>query len=200
MTSCRSPRAAHVLAVGAVREQRVEDGARARQRIRRLEQRHHVEDRRASGRRRPPTPGRARRSRPTDRRVNETTTRWQAATPCRAWIAPIARNVARTSPSDTPGLTSWCVRRSRGQRRERGSMHAAVLANLDRGQVEPERPELPAQLRDLTERHAPHPVARRAPPAGRRVPRRAPRGRRSARPAGPRRRSARCASGAAARR
>ena len=34
-------------------------------------------------------------------------------------------------------------------RRERRGMHRRVLADLERGEVEPERPELPAQFRDL---------------------------------------------------
>ena len=34
-------------------------------------------------------------------------------------------------------------------RRERSGMHRRVLADLERGEVEPERPELPAQLREL---------------------------------------------------
>src|SRR6187401_2284476 len=33
--------------------------------------------------------------------------------------------------------------------RQRGGMHRRVLPDLERGEVEPERPELPAQFRDL---------------------------------------------------
>ena len=39
-------------------------------------------------------------------------------------------------------------------RRKRGGMDRRVLADLERGEVEPERPELPAQFRDLAPRHA----------------------------------------------
>ena len=81
--------------------------------------------------------------------MNETTTRWQAASPKRAWPAAIARNVSVTSARLTPGPTAVVPGRSGLEGGEGGPMDVAVLADLERGEVEPERGQLPAQVRDL---------------------------------------------------
>ena len=93
------------------------NGPAAGQRVRRLEQRHDV-DRRATRR-----PASARDSTSRTSRgaaVNETTTRWLASAPNRAWAAPIERNVARTSSAVTPGRDLGRGRRPRPRARHGG--------------------------------------------------------------------------------
>ena len=50
---------------------------------------------------------------------------------------------------DTPGATSAVGSPSELERVQRPSVHGAVLADLERREVEPERRHLPAQLGDL---------------------------------------------------
>ena len=76
-------------------------------------------------------------------------TRWQASTPKRSWTAATARNVPRTSSSGTSGATSLVHGGPEIQRLERGAMDRRVLADLERGEVESERADLPAKVGDL---------------------------------------------------
>ena len=121
--------------------------------------------------------------------VNEITYRRQASTPNRAWSRAIDRNVARTSATRHAG--GDLVRRARRPSRRAASaaaMDRGVLADLERGEVEPERRQLPAQLGDLAPGDPAEPVRARARagarPARRRA-RRRPGSRRRAAPASP---------------
>ena len=69
--------------------------------------------------------------------------------PNRAWPAAIARNVARTSSRVTPADDLRLPGAPSRIAASAAAMDRRVLADLERGEVEPERPELPAQLRDL---------------------------------------------------
>ena len=69
--------------------------------------------------------------------------------PNRAWPAAIARNVREDLVEGHAGRDLGLPGRAGSDRRERGGMHRRVLPDLERGEVEPERPELPAQFRDF---------------------------------------------------
>ena len=160
---------AEVGPVGGIREQRVEQRRRRRQRVGGLEERHDVEhgQGRAAGRR-----GRA-SGRPNGSGcggeagelqhvgdvlgaivVKLMTYRRQASTPKRAWIRAMDRNVARTSATVTPAATSSSGPAPVAQRLERRPVDRGVLADLERGEVEAEGGDLPAQVRELAVRHA----------------------------------------------
>ena len=103
-------------------------------------------------------PAPARWSRPPGEVVNEMTYRRQASTPKRAWRRAMDRNVASTSATVTPPETSRSGSAPAREGRERGPVDLGVLADLERGEVEPERRQLPAQVGELAVRDPCQPV------------------------------------------
>ena len=137
-------------AVARVGEQRLEDVAGGGEGLARLEQRHDVEDRR----RRPARAlaGRGVRTSVASHAaaVNDTMTDGDASTPKRAWIRgdrPERREHLAEADAGRPRSVSGPA--PGVERLEGAPMDLAVLADLERGEVEPERRDLPAQLGDL---------------------------------------------------
>ena len=143
-------------AVGRVAEHRLEDRTGRVQGLGRLEQRHDVEHRRRIARRRAGPASRTSVTSLADE-VKLTTTRRQASTPKRAWIAAIDRNVAVTSSSGTPGETS--AERSAAAAPSPSAARAARCTTAcwrisSDARWNPNVPDLPAQVGDLAPRDA----------------------------------------------
>ncbi len=140
--------AGQVGAIGRVAEQRLEDRAGRVERVGRLEQGHDVEDRRCLAVGRPAGElqdiGHIRRA--GRERHDDPVAGADAVAGLDGGDGP---ERGQHLPEAHTRADLVVGRGVRGQGRQRRLVDAAVLAHLDRGQVEAERPELPAQLGDL---------------------------------------------------
>ena len=144
--------ARQVRAIRGIRQELAQDPAGVAQGIERLEQGHDVDGRRrlVAGR----VAGQGQdigRVGCREREAHDVAVTRRS--PNRAWAAAIARYVARTSSSDTPGASSVSPGSPASMARQRRPMDRRVLADLQRGEMEPERAQLPAQVLQLAVRH-----------------------------------------------